>query len=189
MSRLDARLAALLIEKKETILKKWFQAIVASYPCDTTRFLEKERDRFANPVGAIMTDEIEAIYDHLLAGPEPEKVYPFIDRIIRIRAVQDFTAAQAVSFFFELKRIIRTELKKEIADKGLYEELSLMDSLIDDVALLAFNIYVERREKIFDLKSKEMRNWTFRLLQKANLVYDLDKGSQDSEDGNPDGLI
>jgi hypothetical protein len=91
--------------------------------------------------------------------------------MIRIRAVQDFTPSQAVAFIFEVKKVVRKELASEILhDPHMREELAAWDSAVDDLVLFAFDIYMQCREKIYDLKANEARNLTFRLLQKAKLI-------------------
>ena len=91
---------------------------------------------------------------------------------MRIRAVQDFTPSQALSFIFPLKRIIREELCVEIAEKQLSDEMLSLESAIDNLALSAFDIYMKCREKIYDIKANEVKRSTFRLLQMANLIND-----------------
>jgi hypothetical protein len=51
-------------------------------------------------------------------------------------------------------------------------ELAKIDSVIDDLALFAFDLYMRCREKIYDLKAQEARDMTFRLLQKAQAMAD-----------------
>jgi hypothetical protein len=101
----------------------------------------------------------------------PDKVSAFLDSIIRIRAIQDFTPSEAVAFIFHLKKVIRQELGGEVLKQpGMSDELSTFDTAIDDLALYAFDLYMRCREKIYDLKAQESKNATFRLLQKAKLI-------------------
>jgi len=41
------------------------------------------------------------------------------------------------------------------------------------MALISFDIYMKCREKIYELKTDELRRMTYRLLQKANLVREV----------------
>ncbi len=84
------KLEKLLSEKGPAIVDKWLKLILESYPADTQRFLKKQKDPFANPVRHTISKEIENIYKELLKGVDREAVSPFLDRIVRIRAVQDF---------------------------------------------------------------------------------------------------
>ncbi|MBI5188761.1 MAG: RsbRD N-terminal domain-containing protein [Nitrospirae bacterium] len=160
----------LLSEKRSIILERWFDVILETYPADTSSFLKKQKNQFTNPVGYTIYQGIEGIFEGLLNGIDSERVSPFLDGIIRIRAVQDFTPSQAISFIFLLKKVIREELKNEIGEDGIAEELLELESKIDELAFLSFDIYMKCREKIYELKANEVRNMTFRLLQRANLI-------------------
>ncbi|MDP1758292.1 MAG: RsbRD N-terminal domain-containing protein [Thermodesulfovibrionales bacterium] len=170
------RLNSLLTDKKASILEKWFNVIIESYPPDTASFLKTQSNRFANPIGSTISKGIEDIFDELLRGlnlPQAEeKTSQFLDDIVRIRAVQDFTPSQALSFIFPLKRIIREELAAEIAGNHLSDEILALESEIDGLALSSFDIYMKCREKIYDIKANEVKRSTFRLLQMANLIND-----------------
>ena len=111
-----------LYEKKSTILKKWLDQILDTYPDDAKRFLKEQKDPFANPVGNTISREIQHLYDEFLKGIDPEKMSPILDRIIRIRAIQDFSPSQAVSFIFILKGIAALPVaeKKSRKPKALY---------------------------------------------------------------------
>ena len=62
------RLKTFLAEKKSNIIKKWRDLVVATYPGDAQRFLRKEKNRFANPVGRTISEAVETLYDELLKG-------------------------------------------------------------------------------------------------------------------------
>jgi len=168
---MDMDLKRLLQERKTAIVKRWFDAVTEAYPDDTSRFLKKKKDQFTNPVGYTISEGIEHLFDALLQGMLQDKVSAFLDSIIRIRAIQDFTPSEAVAFIFRLKKVIRQELGDDILkQQGMLEALSTFDSAIDDLALYSFDIYMKCREKIYELKANEARNMTFRLLQKAQLL-------------------
>lgn len=165
-----ANLKNILSEKRSAILNCWVDHILDTYPADTANFLRDKKNRFANPVGHSISEGTAGIFDDLLQGIGQDKVSPFLDNIIRIRAIQEFTPSQAISFVFFLKKIIRNELAKEIAENGLFDELTLLEYRIDSLGFLAFDIFMRCREKLYDIKANEARHMTFRLLQKANLI-------------------
>ncbi len=173
-----------LSEKRSAILKRWFDVIVETYPADTAVFLKNQKDRFANPVGATISQGIENIFDELLQGGDIGRVSPFLDNIVRIRAVQDFTPSGALTFIFNLKKVIREELESEADKTPILKDLTALESRIDDLALLSFNIYMQCREKLYDIRANEVKSRTFRLLQRANLICDIEDQEQepDSED-------
>jgi hypothetical protein len=171
----------LLLEKKSAILKRWFDVILESYPADTSNFLKKQKNRFANPVGYTISQGIEGLFGEILQGIDSEKVSPFLDNIIRIKAIQDFSASQAVSFIFLLKKVIREEFEKEIKENQFSVELAALEVKIDELALLSFDIFMKCREKIYDLKAEEIKRMTFKLLQRANLICEIQEPETDLE--------
>jgi hypothetical protein len=162
-----------LIEKKTAILKKWFDAVADTYPDNTSGFLKKQKAQFTNPVGYTLAEGLEGLFEALLQGMIPDTVSTFLDGIVRIRAIQEFTPSEAVAFVFQLKKIVRKELGNAILQQpGMTDELAAFDTAIDDLALFSFDIYMKCREKIYELKANEARNMTFRLLQQAKLIID-----------------
>jgi hypothetical protein len=179
-------LESLLLQRSSSVLDKWFDAVLGTYPPDTKRFLKKQKDRFANPVGTTLFKEMENLYQELLRGLDREKSFAILDRIIRIRAVQDFPPSEAVGFLFSLKAIIRSELESEIRKNDLNEELFRLDERIDDLVLLAFDIYMQCKEKIFEIRVSEAKNHVSRLLRKAELICEIPQEGAvtNNEDGN-----
>ncbi len=169
------KLEKLLTEKKVVIIKKWIDLILESYPADSHRFMKHQKDRFRNPVGATLSQGIENLYEAFIKGENEEAISPIIDEIVRIRAVQDFTPSKAIGFIFQLKRLIREELKKEILEQGLAKELEAVDSRIDDLVLIAFDVYMARKKLIYDIRAREAKNQVSRLLQKKGLMVELEK--------------
>lgn len=166
-------LETILTRKGPKILSRWLELVLETYPSDAQRFLKKQKDPFANPVGTTIKREAENIYKELFRGMDPEKLSLSLDGIIRIRAVQDFTASEAISFLFLLKNIIREEAGKEIREQQLLDEWMIFESRFDEVALLAFDVYMKCREKIYEIRANETKNQVSRLLLKAGLTCDI----------------
>lgn len=164
---------ALLSEKEGRIQDRWVQATLQTYPADSQRFLKGQKDRFANPVGYTLSREIRALFGHLLKGLDAEEVVPVLDRIVRIRAIQDFSASQATGFIFFLKAIIREELGQDLGEARIREALLRFESRIDELALLAFDVYMKCREKIFEIRASQARNQVSGLLRRAGLVCEI----------------
>lgn len=156
-------------------MERWFQLILGTYPADTSRFLKQEKDRFTNPVGYTISRETETLYDELLQEMNPDKLAACLDNIIRIRVVQDFSPSQTIAFIFLLKKAIREELASEIAENRVLEELLKFESKIDKLVLLAFDIYMKCREKVFEIRVSEVkaeRERVLKLLERANLTME-----------------
>ena len=168
-----------LQEKRSHIIKKWCEVVLSSYPEQSQKFLRNQKDGIANPVGCTISEGIESIFDELLKESESDQVALFLDNIIRVRAIQDFTPSQAVSFIFGLKDIIREVLKDELQQGEILEELVSFESKIDGLALLCFDIYNQCRQKIFQIRVNEVRNESSRLLKLAGLVYEIPEFDED----------
>lgn len=160
----------LLLENKPKIIKKWFDLILETYPADTANFLKAQNNRFHNPVGHTIFEGIEGLFEELIDGMDSDRVAKCLDNIIRIRALQELTPSRAISFIFLLKKVIREDLANEIREHQLFEELMTLESIIDDLANISFDIFMKCREKLYELKAKEVRNLTIRLLQRANMT-------------------
>jgi hypothetical protein len=159
--------------KGESILGKWSQLIVDTYSVDTATFLNSEKDRFINPVGYIISQETRVIYDELVHDMNLEKLTSSLSEIIKIRSVQEFTPAEAIGFIFLLKQATREELANEIVGDDNYKELLGFESRIDRLALLAFDIYLNCKEKINEIRVKEVvaqREATMRILARTNVA-------------------
>jgi len=167
------KLKKLLTEKKAAISKKWFQLVIDTYPVETSKFLKSQKDPFANPVGRTTLKGLEAILDELIQGMDFESVTSFLDPIIRIRAIQDFTPSEATGFILSLKTIIRDLFDRELEEKELLKEFLEFERKIDELSLFAFDIYMQCREKLNQLKSHEQRNTMFKALERAGLVSEI----------------
>jgi len=167
------KLNEILEKNKSTISERWLDAILASYPTDNSGFLMNQKDRFANPVGYTFTKGIDGILEVLVKGEEFSESVTFLEDIIKVRAIQDFTPAKAMAFIFQLKTIVREELEKEIRQNQVYGELLEFESKIDDLVLTAFDIYMKCREQIYELRTDELKRMTFTLLKKANLMSEI----------------
>jgi hypothetical protein len=173
----------LLKKQRSSIIDKWFDRIVDSYPADTAGFL-KRKGGFANPVGQTASQGIEDIFDGLLLDADPSEIAPFLDSIIRVRAVQDFSPSQAVNFIFLLKKIIQDEIATYLQDGTIRGELDELESKIDTLALLSFDIFMKCREKLYDLKANELRDRTLWLLKKSNLLTEMPDETEDRGRGD-----
>lgn len=168
------KLQEILKKKRSGILKAWCGLIVETYPAQTARFLQTQKDQFHNPVGTAIVEQTGNLFDHLVSGQEPgEEVNQFLDRIIRVRALQDFTPSQALAFVFQLKEVVRSQLGRDVSRLGLEAELAAFEGRVDRLALMAFEIYMACREKIYDLQAKEMRNLFAKALERTGIFCEI----------------
>lgn len=166
-------LRQLLEAEKPAIIDRWFALILTTYPADAAQFF-RTKNTFTNPVGESISQGIDDIFDGLLAGADPETFRPFLDTIIRIRAVQDFTASNAVVFVYHLKAAIRERCLGRIQSAGLLPELLTLELRIDELALMAFDIFMRCREKLYDLKANELKDRTLWLLKRTGFLTEIE---------------
>lgn len=164
-----------LVEKRSAILKRWVDLIFDTYPADGRSFFKSQKNRIANPVGASVVDGVDKLFDWLVQGEEGDvgDICMFLDNIVRIRAVQEFSASHSIGFVFFLKRAIRETLDSELRREQLHEDLLTFESKIDSLALLAFDNYSQCREQLHQIRASEIRNRTSRLLERACQKYGM----------------
>jgi hypothetical protein len=141
------------VQTKEAIAEQWLGRVLRTYPGQTAAFLAEEQDPFRNPVGHTFRQALGILLDELLVGMDAERVRAALDSIVQIRAVQDSTPAQALEFLFQLKPILRLQAPAPDRD--------LLYSRIDEMALTAFDLYMQYRERTFAIKANEARRRVF----------------------------
>lgn len=152
--RRDMGLNEALAGRREKVVDRWFQAVLATYPDETARFLASGADPFANPVGHTVREGLGRLYDRFSADVPVSELSAAIDGIVRIRAVQEFTPSVAVGFVYTLKGILREELAGAALDPS---ELAALEDGVDRLALVAFDVYMKCREKIFEIRVREIK--------------------------------
>jgi len=166
------RLRHSLIQKRASVLERWANLILETYPADASRWIRQGKDRFMNPVGYTMTNEIEALYDGLLQGMATDQLSVHLERILQIRSVQDVSPSQAVAIIPLLKKAIREEIKRSgMEDSQVMDEWFDLESNIDLLSFKAFDLYTKYREKIHEIRINEIkreRDRAFQLLERTN---------------------
>jgi hypothetical protein len=160
-------LRELLQRKKAAIGERWLDKTLSTYRSDTATFLKRQKDPFANPVGQTLNHGTRALLDELLDGMDPTSLRFHLEDIIKIRAIQDFSPSEAVSFVFLLKLAIREELALELEDPRIAAELLDFEIRIDQLALFAFETFTRCREKVFELRLGEIRRGTVRSMSES----------------------
>lgn len=166
---------ALLIslrEKKTSILKRWFELISNTYKGHASLFLQKEKDRFANPVGNAISTGIDSLFDEIIGEGDAQKLSGPLEQIIKIRAIQEFTPSEAVTFVFLLKQAILEKLNVPTMAPVEIKELMDLERRIDGMALLAFDIHIKCREQMYQLRVNELRRRSDDVVDRINRMYE-----------------
>ena len=147
----------ILKESQSAIVDRWLIDTLATYQSSAAELFRLTKDPFANPVGNTLMKGMAEILKCLLAKKALESVRGNLEEIIKIRAVQDFSPSQALSFVFLLKNAVRVELGGKVVNPELLADLAQFESRIDQVALLAFEIYTNCREQVYNLRVDEVK--------------------------------
>ena len=157
-----------LKQNRESILQKWFDQTINTYEPEMVRFLKREKNQFSNPVRNTILTSLEKIFDGILNGIGVDE-YHGLEEMIKLRAVQEFSPSEALSFLFDLKKIIRKELINSDQKDEIITETCLFDEKFDTLFSLAFDVYSECRMKIHEIKLAEIKSRSqraFEILQK-----------------------
>jgi len=176
------KLKALLAKQADIIVERWFDAVAAQYPPDTSSFLKNRQDPFHNPVRANTVDALKKMTTALLGDMDPEAVKKAVDPAIRIRAVQRFSAAESIAFIFTVKQVFTSLLEAEFPEfreeKSLWRQYQALDRRVDKVALIAMDVYTECREKLYHLKNHMEREGVYKAFRRAGLVQEDPDGAK-----------
>jgi hypothetical protein len=171
----------LLGSKRAAIVDRWTDLALRVYPQDSTGFIRREKDRFRNPVGHLTRQSLDELVAGLLAGRPAEEMTEPLDRIVRIRAVQDLAPSRALEFVFLLERAVRAELGEAPAGRA---DLSGLRAWVDRLALQAFDQFTKCRERIHDLRVREIKRRGATLLER--MQEQAREGPEAPADGGPD---
>jgi hypothetical protein len=169
-----------LQQNRQTILGRWFELIIRTYPRVTSEFLAKQKDQFRNPVGHTITQSIAAIYDQVVSAMDTEELLRALDGIIRIRSLQDFTPSETVAFIFQLKTVLRDVVDGQLREPKDWHVLADLESRIDRVALLAFEKYMECRQTLHRLRNNELETGMMKPIEARHLRAAVSRPKQGS---------
>jgi hypothetical protein len=154
---------------RNEILRRWREHVMSSYSSQGAAFMERERDRFANPVGASINDVTSHMLESLIEETDQSVYQEPLESFIKIRAVQEYTASQAVGFVFMLKNAIKETPGFEATFKEASEEQFTVLNRIDRMALDAFDCYAACREKLCDIAMNEFKRRNHKIMERLGL--------------------
>jgi len=148
-----------LAARRSAIAGRWLALTLEGYPAPTARLLARETDPFRNPVGHTLRQALSGLAEELVGAMDPARVAALLDSVVRIRAVQDVSAKEAVSFVF----LARQALREEIDSGGglpAGDGLAAVEARVDEMALSAFDLFMRCREQIHAIRADEARRRT-----------------------------
>jgi hypothetical protein len=155
----------LLEARKEVLLAEWLVRTLETYPAASRDYLTREEDSFRNPVGHTLKEGLASLLEGLLSSQEPTELVPVLEPMVRLRAVQDFSPGQALSFLFLLKDVAREEAAR--LGESAIAETERLEMRIDRLALAAFDLYMKCREEISTIQINAARRSMFVQLRRG----------------------
>lgn len=154
---MDAR--EILRSRKKEIVERWVDAVFSTYPLETKGFLRTRKDRFTNPVAHMTARAADALFEAVCGEDvDPEEIKKGVDQFVRLRAVQKFSPGPNMAVFYLLKPILRELALPDLLAANQLEEYLEMESRLDTLVLLAFDIYMDARETLAESRIREIRN-------------------------------
>lgn len=144
-------------EKKQQILSKWQAAAFSCYADHNLLMVGKEKGRFSNPMDYVIEKSTAEILEWLIKVESIADLVTPVKELCKLRAIQELKPSEALKFIFALKQIIREELEDENETNYWTVELCDVNERIDEIGLLAFDIYSDCRAKIYEVKFNEIK--------------------------------
>jgi len=140
----------------EKIVNKWVDYTLSTY--GSSGFFIKEPDKFANPVGGNIRQALGDLFLLLAKGADAKEFTPSLEQIMSIRSVQEFSPSQAVAPLNAVKHITREVFGADSERKHLVAELYDFEFAVDLAMLAAFDIYMQYRERLYQVRIQEIKS-------------------------------
>ena len=158
---------------KNRICDEWFNYLLTSYSVDARKFLSANKKSFANPIAKTFSQYLPTIFNCILNNTISAELNEALESIVRLRAVQDFKASQALDFVFALKKITSDSISGKLEKLQFYELIAEFSEIVDKVALIAFEIYARQRERLAEIKANEQKKLFATIIDKMNKKYEM----------------
>ncbi|MBC8204661.1 MAG: RsbRD N-terminal domain-containing protein [FCB group bacterium] len=159
------RFQDLLSRDKTAVKRLWLDLIIETYHPDSHEFFRNQKDKFQNPVGAAMSDQLDSLLDAMTNETTDDELSAILQDFIKIRAVQEFSPSKAVGYILFLKQAVRKIFAKEIESFNLFSEMQALEAKVDKLLLIAFDVYSQAREQLFTIRADELRRSSFMALR------------------------
>lgn len=150
--------AQLLQQNKKKILENWMQNQLADEALRddliSNEELRRQSDELLTGLAtATATGNVENTY-----APEYETVTEILSDISITRARQGFTPRETGMYVLSLKQAINQVLEEKLAEQPeqLYKELSIINTLLDNLSMITFDTYIKGREEVILRQNDEI---------------------------------
>jgi hypothetical protein len=118
----------------DSIVDAWFLKSIEIYSPAVRDTLIRTTDRFRNPMAFNLRQSLKTLVNQVAGQMNPEAVNKALDGIVRLRAVQECSQSEAVSFVARLEEVIR-----EQHAETLFPNLKQHIGQLTERALLQYN--------------------------------------------------
>ena len=170
--------------RREIILGEWKQTALDFFAAGAFKPAKKSVDRFGNPLVYTVTTALETILDEFINGVRTARTDEALEDVVKIRSLQSDKPSTALAFLFSFKKTIADQLA-DPGNKGINDiETEKIYSALDDLILAAFDIFMRCREKIYEIRSNEIKRRSYKLWERAGIADPslTRKGESDDDD-------
>jgi len=174
----------ILRQRREIILGEWQQSALDFFAAGAFKPARKKADQFSNPLVYTISAALETIFDELTNGVRTVKTDEALEDVIKIRSLQSDKPSTALAFLFSFKKTIADQLKNLKNEEIKNDETENIFSALDDLILTAFDIFMRCREKIYEIRSNEIKRRSYKLWERAGMTDPslTRKGESDDDD-------
>lgn len=159
------KLREALHNNRYKIVDKWVDYTLSTY--ESSSFFKREKDAFANPIGGTVRPALKNLFSILSKGQDAENCKKPLSDLMHLRSVQVFFPSQAVAPLNAVKHITREILVSDKETAHLVSELYDFEFAVDLTMLAAFDLYMECREKIYQVRINEIKSGSHILTDSA----------------------
>ncbi len=151
----------------ENLKKDWFEWLIKDYPETTKEYLRKTSQKFTNPVGNTLFENIGIVLTSFLENDgESSSFFKALEEILKIRITQPESDWEDVNIFV----FLWNSIKPLLAESGKDEVISFVERY-NTFTSKAIDKYIEIRETIFELQKNEIRRKYGEILDRINNRY------------------
>ena len=139
----------------DSIVEAWFSKAVEIYPEAVRNGMTRASDRFRNPLAYNLRESLAVLANEIAGDMRPAAITVALDGIIRIRAVQECTAEEAIAFAARLGDVIREQHAEALFPDSEQRVRALADSAREHYATCRKDVARVRRQEEWRMQALE----------------------------------
>jgi len=151
---------------RAAIVQQWLDLATRDTRPQVARTPTGPRDQFDDPCGHLARACVEAMVDALDNGVNRCILDPPMEGFVKILALQERSPSEALAFVFSIRPVLRQELGLEPTCPEWHELVARVDS----IALVAFDIYMRCREKVYSARFNQIQRLHHVMVGRAGVL-------------------